>query len=228
MVTKLYGRQHGAIGSRPRVTQDTDDVKDAEAFRTMCLQEISAKIEKINDPLLQDSQIRDLNDELNKLMRERRAWDHRVKELGGPDYLSTSGVADGSVMVNNYRYFGRAKQLPEVERLLKTREQDSKSASFRNAIERFLRLNQTDLGPAYYGYEDEDELDLRIPDDRAHDIPEKCSLLEFEHKRTAELQTSCFEKNPLFDLPPLPTEQEYQDAVVALRKQQLLERLKNR
>ncbi|KAG7820414.1 hypothetical protein KL928_001851 [Ogataea angusta] len=227
MLNRLYGRQHGVVGSRPRVTQDTDDVHEAEAFRTMCLQEISAKIEKINDPLLQNSQIRDLNDELNKLMRERRAWDHRVKELGGPDHLRTSAVADGSVMVNNYRYFGRAKQLPEVERLLKSREQENASASG-NAKERFLRLNQTDLGPAYYGYEDENELDLRIPNVTAQETPEECALLEFERKRTQELRTSGFEKSAVFDLPQLPTEQEYQDAVVALRKQQLLERLKNR
>ncbi|KAG7930223.1 uncharacterized protein OGAPODRAFT_74452 [Ogataea polymorpha] len=228
MLNRLYGRQHGVVGSRPRVTQDTDDVHEAETFRTMCLQEISAKIEKINDPLLQDSQIRALNDELNKLMRERRAWEHRVKELGGPDHLRTSAVADGSVTVNNYRYFGRAKQLPEVERLLNSRGKDDAFA-LGNAKEQFLRLNQTDLEPAYYGYEDENELDLRIPsDDMAQDTQQECALLEFERKRTAELRTSGFEKTAILDTPQLPTEQEYQDAVVALRKQQLLEKLKNR
>jgi hypothetical protein len=36
---------------------------------------------------LSDYQVRDLNDEINKLMREKLAWEHRIKELGGPDYL---------------------------------------------------------------------------------------------------------------------------------------------
>lgn len=36
---------------------------------------------------LSDYQVRDLNDEINKLMREKLAWEHRIKELGGPDYF---------------------------------------------------------------------------------------------------------------------------------------------
>ena len=35
---------------------------------------------------LNDFQIRDLNDEINRLMREKRHWEYRIKELGGPDY----------------------------------------------------------------------------------------------------------------------------------------------
>lgn len=30
--------------------------------------------------------IRDLNDEINKLLREKRHWEERIIELGGPDY----------------------------------------------------------------------------------------------------------------------------------------------
>lgn len=30
--------------------------------------------------------IRDLNDEINKLLREKGHWEYRIKELGGPDY----------------------------------------------------------------------------------------------------------------------------------------------
>jgi hypothetical protein len=35
---------------------------------------------------LSDYQIRDLNDEINKLMREKSHWDDQIKKLGGPDY----------------------------------------------------------------------------------------------------------------------------------------------
>lgn len=33
-----------------------------------------------------DDAIRDLNDEINKLFREKRHWENRIKELGGSDY----------------------------------------------------------------------------------------------------------------------------------------------
>lgn len=35
---------------------------------------------------LGEFKIRDLNDEINKLLREKGHWEHRIKELGGPDY----------------------------------------------------------------------------------------------------------------------------------------------
>ncbi len=30
--------------------------------------------------------IRDLNDEINRLLREKTSWEDRIKELGGPDF----------------------------------------------------------------------------------------------------------------------------------------------
>jgi pre-mRNA-splicing factor ISY1 len=27
-----------------------------------------------------------LNDQINRLMREKHAWERRIRELGGPDY----------------------------------------------------------------------------------------------------------------------------------------------
>ena len=35
---------------------------------------------------LGEFRIRDLNDEINKLLREKRHWEDRILELGGPDY----------------------------------------------------------------------------------------------------------------------------------------------
>jgi hypothetical protein len=34
--------------------------------------------------------IRDLNDEINKLIREKGHWERRIVELGGPDYAKTA------------------------------------------------------------------------------------------------------------------------------------------
>ena len=35
---------------------------------------------------LGEFRIRDLNDEINKLLREKRHWEERIVELGGADY----------------------------------------------------------------------------------------------------------------------------------------------
>lgn len=35
---------------------------------------------------LGEFRIRDLNDEINKLLREKGHWEYRIKELGGPNY----------------------------------------------------------------------------------------------------------------------------------------------
>ena len=37
---------------------------------------------------LGESRIRDLNDEINKLFREKGHWERRIKELGGANYHS--------------------------------------------------------------------------------------------------------------------------------------------
>lgn len=34
--------------------------------------------------------IRDLNDEINKLIREKGHWEKRIVELGGPDYAKSA------------------------------------------------------------------------------------------------------------------------------------------
>ena len=35
---------------------------------------------------LGEFKIRDLNDEINKLLKEKGLWEDQIKDLGGPDY----------------------------------------------------------------------------------------------------------------------------------------------
>lgn len=35
---------------------------------------------------LSDYQVRDLNDYINKMMREKHHWEKRIRQLGGPNY----------------------------------------------------------------------------------------------------------------------------------------------
>lgn len=69
-----------------------------------------------------EHRIRDLNDEINKLIKEKESWEDRIRELGGPDYrLQTNKLLDteGSELpgADGYRYFGAAKNLPKVREL---------------------------------------------------------------------------------------------------------------
>lgn len=40
--------------------------------------------------------IRDLNDEINKLIREKGHWERRIVELGGPDYAKAAPAVTDS------------------------------------------------------------------------------------------------------------------------------------
>ena len=70
---------------------------------------------------LGEHRTRDLNDEINKLMREKTYWERQIKALGGVDYsTSRSRIGDGGKELpggHGYRYFGAAKDLPGVREL---------------------------------------------------------------------------------------------------------------
>lgn len=58
---------------------------------------------------LGEFRIRDLNDEINKLLREKRHWEDRIKELGGPDY----GVSQKDIILVHTCLARFSKTLPQ-------------------------------------------------------------------------------------------------------------------
>lgn len=94
----LYYAQKGPQipTQRPRSTENVKSVTDAELFRKMCIQDIDKSLMKINNPLINEYEIRDLNSKLNKLFREKRAWEHRIKDLGGPRRRADESSMPGS------------------------------------------------------------------------------------------------------------------------------------
>lgn len=69
-----------------------------------------------------EHRIRDLNDEINKLLREKFHWEERIRELGGADYRkSNTKIVDSQGIElpgsGGYKYFGAAKDLPGVREL---------------------------------------------------------------------------------------------------------------
>lgn len=71
---------------RPYLASECRELNKAEKWRLQIVREIGKKVAQIQNAGLGEFRIRDLNDEINKLLREKRHWEAQIKELGGPDY----------------------------------------------------------------------------------------------------------------------------------------------
>jgi pre-mRNA-splicing factor ISY1 len=141
----------GAIddnAKRPHLASMASTVHEAEKWRGQIVKDISRKVLLIQNrqagrillslyclllstpPLTSfslrgnpESKTRQLNDEINKLLREKRHWERRIVELGGANH---SRAGDPQLLDENgnelpgsrgYRYFGAARDLPGVRDL---------------------------------------------------------------------------------------------------------------
>ena len=99
---------------RPYLASECDDLKECEKWRLEIIREISRKVTQVQNAGLGEFRLRDLNDEINKLLREKRHWEFRCAELGGINYRKRFGpkfdFAGKEVPGNRgYKYFGAAK-----------------------------------------------------------------------------------------------------------------------
>lgn len=140
---------------RPYLATECDNVPDCELYRNQIIKEISKKVSLIQNEGLEEHRVRDLNDAINKLMREKGHWERQIKSLGGPDYFLLApkmGLDEDSEEVvpgKGYRYYGAAKRLPGVRELFK------KTAPERAKRTRFEIFKNID--DKYYGYRDDDD-----------------------------------------------------------------------
>lgn len=68
---------------RPLLASDCDSLPEAQRFRRDIVSQVTKKLAAIQNASLGEHRIRELNDEINKLMRKRHFWEVRIKELGG-------------------------------------------------------------------------------------------------------------------------------------------------
>jgi pre-mRNA-splicing factor ISY1 len=211
---------------RPRVITEQDSIPACEKWRGQVLKEISRKVSRIQDPALSDYQIRDLNDEINKLMREKHMWEVQIRNLGGPNYMRGGGrvydeagreIPGGG---KGYKYFGRARDLPGVKELFEAAAK-AKASEDRPLETRDDLRKQVDA--AYYGY---------APDE------EDANLLAYEAAKEREAFENLLARGP-HDPPPgweplsgdsgdghkweLPTLEEVQQELIDRRKRKLLD-----
>ncbi|KAH7928977.1 pre-mRNA-splicing factor ISY1 [Leucogyrophana mollusca] len=145
---------------RPKMASACKSLRDCERWRGEILREISRKVSKIQDAGLTDYETRDLNDEINKLMREKRHWENQIIALGGANYRRNVAMLDDDGKevpgTKGYKYFGRAKDLPGVRELFQSRKKEEEEEN--QALAYYKKfMNQ---GPAYFG--DLDEVDGKL------------------------------------------------------------------
>lgn len=152
-------------GRRPKLSSECNHLADAEYYRNQIVREITGGIAKIQNPGLGEHTIRDLNDEINKKMREKFHWNKRIKQLGGLDFNAIERqrqIEEGDTQSvdgpGGYRYYGAAKDLPGVKELFEKQAQ-KQQARKRGEIVKHLT-------PSYYGWRDEEDgVLLELEDD---------------------------------------------------------------
>ncbi|KAI1803733.1 Isy1-like splicing factor [Daldinia bambusicola] len=214
---------------RPKVITEVDSIPACEKWRGQTLKEISRKMSRIQETSLSDYQIRDLNDEINKLMREKHMWEVQIRNLGGPNYMRGGGkvydemgreIPGGG---KGYRYFGRAKELPGVKELLEAAAQ-KKLQDSEKPLESREDLRKA-VDAKYYGYAPDEEDD---------------ALLAYEAEKEREafeelLKRGKAEPPPGWEPLPgdagdgkaweLPTLEEVQQELIERRRRKLLDQI---
>ncbi|ODA76473.1 hypothetical protein RJ55_07743 [Drechmeria coniospora] len=214
---------------RPKRITEVDSVPSCERWRGQVLKEISRKMSRIQEPVLSDYQIRDLNDEINKLMREKHMWEVQIRNLGGPNYMRGGGrvydeqgreVPGGG---KGYKYFGRAKELPGVKELFeaartktdkKEEQQQKGQGTWRNA------------NAAYYGYGPDQETEELLRYEAAKETEARDNAL----KSTAREAPDGWQALPGDSgdgqvVWVLPTMEQVQEELLERRRQKLLRQL---
>jgi len=190
-----YGRIQ-ASQRRPYLASHCEHLHDAEKWRRQIIREISNGVSKIQNTGLGEHAVRDLNDSINKLMREKWHWNKRIVELGGPDYNRiernnqiAEGGGDQSTGLegsSGYRYFGVAKDLPGVKELF-ARNAAKLTKRKRGDVYKWIT-------PDYYGLRDEEDGVLLEAEEKATGIQRK----RLESLR-AEYRASCVDGDEAYD-----------------------------
>ncbi|GLC51525.1 hypothetical protein PLESTB_000511900 [Pleodorina starrii] len=175
--------KRGPKQKRPYLASECRDLVEADKWRSQIIREIGKKVMEIQNEGLGEHRIRDLNDEINKLIREKGHWERRIKELGGPDYSRGSGkvtdskgreVAELTGKGRGYTYFGAAKKLPGVKELF---EAEPVKVARRSRHQMYRSID-----PDYYGFRDEEDGVLERVEAEAEKIVRMQAVLEWEEK----------------------------------------------
>lgn len=171
---------------RPYLAILCDDVDEAERWRQQILGDIRKRVSEIQNPGLDDTRVRELNDAINKLLRERKHWERRIVFLGGKDHAKVRkgvGIEDskGVFEHNGYFYFGVARNLPGVQELIDRQEGIRKEKADRSKEESSATLYRR-VDVEYYGYLDDHDGTLERLEKEAEERRRQDMIRQWEEK----------------------------------------------
>lgn len=144
---------------RPYLASMCEHLHECEKFRRQICKEIATDVSKIQNPGLSEHVLRDINDNINKLIREKWHWNKRIIDLNGPNYhtlekreqdtMGDSHFSIGLKGSGGYRYFGAAKELPGVKELF-ARHATKVTKRKRGDIYKYITAD-------YYGLRDDED-----------------------------------------------------------------------
>jgi pre-mRNA-splicing factor ISY1 len=163
---------------RPNLSSECNNLQECERWKNQIIKEITKKVADIQNASLGEYKIRELNDEINKLFREKGHWEERIKDLGGPDYKKLAPKAldaEGFELPGSggYRYWGAAKDLPGVRELF---AKEIPHAPKKSRVDLYKNINFE-----YYGFNKNDE-ELINQEKEAEDLLMQEYLLELQEK----------------------------------------------
>ena len=215
----------GVQDRRPYLASECSNLTDAERWRRDIVREITKKVSEIQNAGLGEHRIRDINDHINKLLREKSHWQRRIRDLGGPDYNALepkSYDADGRALPGGggYKYFGAARELPGVRELFQQEAPEKPRRSRGNMYK--------GITPDYYGFRDEDDGVLLPKEAEA----EKRAIdeAEAEHRAKRQRQLEAGEAvaadddddGDFAEYDDVPTQEETTAAILEAKKAQLV------
>lgn len=206
---------------RPYLASECDNIQQAEGWRQQVIRDISKSVTAIQNAGLGEFRIRDLNDHINKLLREKRHWENRLRELGGKSYSSKGAKMldrEGREVPGNkgYKYFGAARDLPGVRELF---ESDAPSVVKKTRAELMK-----DVDAQYYGFRDDDD-GLLVPLELAAE-KEAIDRLVKEWKGSKEMGMEVGEEEDLYMREVKDEEAELREAMQAGKEGSVRARVK--
>lgn len=227
------------------MASECGDLQKCDKWRLQIVREIAKKVAQIQNAGLGEYRIRDLNDEINKLLREKGHWEVRIRELGGPDYARVGPKMldhEGKEVPGNrgYKYFGAAKDLPGVRDLFE-REPPLPPRKTRAEL-------MKDIDADYYGYRDDDDgillpleaeeekkaiaaaiSDWKSSKENADNQEVEENIYAVEHdgsdKEGEDEEADLEEGLPKFIAHvPVPSQKEVEEALLLRKKRELIER----
>lgn len=202
------GKKDDIIEAPPITPSTADTIPVATRGRLAVFKQISLKLSKIHDPSLDHFQIKRLNDELNELVKAKREWDFRIRELGGFKQRQDERFEDVGVegqLVDGYFWFGRAKELEEYKEktgkkeLTEGSEEDKKSKRDLNLRDKLLER----VDALYYGYNDPEAEEKLCLAESNTSIPE-CDYLYLDRPALLPSMKGIDPKGRIEPTPPSP------------------------